>query len=140
MTRGWQKQCGVAATCLAMSFQYLDATGDRHSLNSTMVNEYVRETMGDEFTAKDFRTWQGTLEAAIVMSSLDPPRTKAGAQKRSAELLAKWRDGWEIVRPPAANFVSTLRSCRHLSKEHCLRTCGEVTPRHAEDYQKWKPK
>lgn len=44
-------------------FQYLDADGEPQPVTSTDVNEYVQETTGSDFTAKDFRTWAGTLLA-----------------------------------------------------------------------------
>lgn len=44
-------------------FQYVDADGEPQPVTSTDVNEYVRETTGSDFTAKDFRTWAGTLLA-----------------------------------------------------------------------------
>ena len=62
-------------------FQYVDETGTHRKVDSSMVNDYLRETMGDEFTAKDFRTWQGTLEAAIVMSAIPRPKTETAMQK-----------------------------------------------------------
>jgi DNA topoisomerase-1 len=45
-------------------FQYLDESGQRRSISSTDVNDYLREVAGAEFTAKDFRTWAGTVLAA----------------------------------------------------------------------------
>jgi DNA topoisomerase-1 len=44
-------------------FQWIDAEGQRHRVDSTDVNEYLREASGGPFTAKDFRTWFATLEA-----------------------------------------------------------------------------
>jgi DNA topoisomerase I len=44
-------------------FQYLDEQGTRHAIESSDVNKYLREASGGEFTAKDFRTWFGTLAA-----------------------------------------------------------------------------
>src|SRR5437868_5312893 len=41
-------------------FQYMDAEGQRHTVGSAEVNEYLREITGEEITAKDFRTWAGT--------------------------------------------------------------------------------
>lgn len=49
-------------------FQYLDENGAKHGIDSGMVNDYIKEICGNEFTAKDFRTWTGTvcaLEALI---------------------------------------------------------------------------
>jgi DNA topoisomerase I len=42
-------------------FQYLDAGGERRAVDSADVNEYIREASGHDFTAKDFRTWGGTV-------------------------------------------------------------------------------
>jgi DNA topoisomerase I len=52
-------------------FQYLDDAGSPQSIDSSDVNAYLRETMGDEFTAKDFRTWAGSLLAAQFLGSGD---------------------------------------------------------------------
>ena len=44
-------------------FQYIDEEGNRQSIDSGMVNDYIRSLAGDDFTAKDFRTWCGTVAA-----------------------------------------------------------------------------
>jgi DNA topoisomerase-1 len=44
-------------------FQYADADGTRHKVGSDDVNAFLREVTGDDFTAKDFRTWHGTVHA-----------------------------------------------------------------------------
>ena len=48
-------------------FQYFDEEGDRQSIESGDVNDYLRAAMGDRFTAKDFRTWGGTVTAAQTL-------------------------------------------------------------------------
>jgi DNA topoisomerase-1 len=48
-------------------FQYLDEDGVRHTIGSGDVNEYIQEISGQEFTAKDFRTWAGTLLAVEAL-------------------------------------------------------------------------
>jgi DNA topoisomerase I len=45
-------------------FQYLDEDGARRTISSTDVNAYLREIAGEDYTAKDFRTWAGTVLAA----------------------------------------------------------------------------
>jgi DNA topoisomerase-1 len=50
-------------------FQYLDDEGNAQSVSSTDVNEYLREIMGQEFTAKDFRTWAGSVLALGLLAS-----------------------------------------------------------------------
>lgn len=53
-------------------FKYLDADGDRVPLTSDDVNGYIREAMGDGFSAKDFRTWAATLSAARWLREAGP--------------------------------------------------------------------
>src|SRR5690606_24440325 len=53
-------------------FQYLDETDTAIPVASTDVNEYLRGISGQEFTAKDFRTWSGTLLAAQQLRATDP--------------------------------------------------------------------
>jgi DNA topoisomerase-1 len=48
-------------------FQYLDETGERQSVSSEDVNSYLRETTGEDFSAKDFRTWGGTVLALSAL-------------------------------------------------------------------------
>lgn len=62
-------------------FQYIDADGARHTINSADVNEYLHELTGEPFTAKIFRTWGGSVEAiryfvAQAENEALPPREK----------------------------------------------------------------
>lgn len=50
-------------------FQYLDDDGQRRAVESADVNAYIRETLGEDFSAKDFRTWAGTVAAARALAS-----------------------------------------------------------------------
>jgi DNA topoisomerase-1 len=63
-------------------FQYIDDRGDRHRIASDDVNDYLREITGQDFTAKDFRTWAGTLLAAqaLTLCNEAPPTKKAVVQ------------------------------------------------------------
>ncbi|HEY7985658.1 MAG TPA: DNA topoisomerase IB [Methylophilaceae bacterium] len=49
-------------------FQYMDGDGQRHKINSADVNEYLQEITGEQYTAKDFRTWAGTLQTTIALA------------------------------------------------------------------------
>jgi DNA topoisomerase-1 len=60
-------------------FQYLDADGKRQALSSDDVNAYLRETAGRDITAKDFRTWAGTMLAAKALCELGPAKNKREA-------------------------------------------------------------
>lgn len=51
-------------------FEYIDEDGAVHAVSSDDVNAYLREIAGDEFSAKDFRTWAGTILAAVALREL----------------------------------------------------------------------
>ncbi len=51
-------------------FQYIDDNGKRHSIDSGLVNEYIKTYTGGDFTAKDLRTWSGTVQALLALKEL----------------------------------------------------------------------
>jgi DNA topoisomerase I len=61
-------------------FQYVDDNGDVRDITSQDVNEYLREITGQDFTAKDFRTWSGTVLAAIALNVAGPFETQKQAK------------------------------------------------------------
>jgi DNA topoisomerase-1 len=63
-------------------FQYLDDDGEPRTIDSGDVNDYLREIAGDDFTAKDFRTWAGTLIAARALRDLGPAATVTEAKRK----------------------------------------------------------
>ena len=62
-------------------FQYIDEDGERRDVTSSDVNAYLREITGRDVTAKDFRTWQGTVLAAIALQEFESFDTKAALKK-----------------------------------------------------------
>ena len=62
-------------------FQYVDSRGKRQSISSDDVNAYLRETTGRDITAKDFRTWAGTMLAAKELCALGPPTSRREAER-----------------------------------------------------------
>ena len=73
-------------------FQYLDDDGGRHEVDSADVNGYLREATGREFTAKDFRTWAGTVLACLALREFEAFDSQAQAKKnlvRAIEAVAK---------------------------------------------------
>jgi DNA topoisomerase I len=73
-------------------FQYLDVKGKHHSIGSSDVNEYLREITKQDFTAKDFRTWAGTVLAATALQEFEAWNSKAQAKRnvvRAIESVAK---------------------------------------------------
>jgi len=83
-------------------FQYIDDEGNRHTVDSGMVNEYIKEISGEDFTAKDFRTWSGTVSALIAFKEIGYAETHAEYKKKVKEAL-------EIV---ASHLGNTSTVCR----------------------------
>jgi len=63
-------------------FQYLDEDGHPRTIESADVNLYLREAAGDAFTAKDFRTWAGTVLAARELAEAGPFQSEAEARRK----------------------------------------------------------
>jgi DNA topoisomerase I len=74
-------------------FQYLDDAGEAHSIGSSDVNDYLRDASGGDFTAKDFRTWHGSVHALKLWRGLAPEEARqpslAGAKRLLAEVAVK---------------------------------------------------
>ena len=62
-------------------FQYLDEDGGRRDVDSADVNAYLQEITGEPFTAKDFRTWAGTVLASLALSEFASFDTQAAAKR-----------------------------------------------------------
>ncbi len=70
-------------------FQYLDEDGAPQSINSADVNAFLREIAGEEFTAKDFRTWAGTVLAAWALSEFTAFDTEAAAKRNVTQAIER---------------------------------------------------
>lgn len=68
-------------------FQYLDEDGQHQPIDSGDVNDYLRSATGLDFTAKDFRTWSGTVLAAIELNELGAFATKTEAKKNMTQAI-----------------------------------------------------
>ncbi len=62
-------------------FQYLDAAGKRQSISSDDVNAHLQEITKRHITAKDFRTWGGTMQAALTLNAMGPAATQREAER-----------------------------------------------------------
>src|SRR5207248_76346 len=62
-------------------FQYLDKDGNSHTVESGRVNAYIKDISGGNFSAKDFRTWTGSVQALIAFREMGNA-TNTGAVKR----------------------------------------------------------
>jgi DNA topoisomerase-1 len=68
-------------------FQFYDEEGNRQSIDSGMVNNYIKEISNADFTAKDFRTWAGTVQAFLALKSIGCCDTVTETKKRIVEAL-----------------------------------------------------
>jgi len=62
-------------------FAYMDGSGERQTVSSQDVNDYMRETTGEDYTAKDFRTWAGTVLAAVALRELEGFQSETEAKR-----------------------------------------------------------
>jgi DNA topoisomerase-1 len=84
-------------------FQYTDDAGRRHPVGSGDVNAYLRDISGEEFTAKDFRTWAGTVLAATTLAELRRSAPRAPATKRQVN---------RAIESVASKLGNTVAVCR----------------------------
>jgi DNA topoisomerase-1 len=97
------------------------------SLSGRKLNEYIQEHMGEEFTAKDFRTWGGTLIAAIALAERGIPETETKAKRVVADVMRKV--GERLGNTPAvarSSYVSPAVVEQYLDG----RTIDDFRPRH----------
>lgn len=70
-------------------FRYYDKSGTLHNLTSADVNEYIKKYMGQDYSAKDFRTWGGTLLAAVELAREARADTKTARKKAMADCVKR---------------------------------------------------
>ena len=85
-------------------FQYVDDAGERRAVESSDVNDYVRAASGEEFTAKDFRTWAGTVLVARALADAPPATSAAGAKRSIVQAI-------EVAADRLGNTVAVCRKC-----------------------------
>ena len=85
-------------------FQYLDENGNALRVTSTDVNDYLRSLTGREVTAKDFRTWAGTVLAANLLHEIGKPDSATAAKRQIREALHQ-------VAARLGNTVAICRKC-----------------------------
>lgn len=85
-------------------FQYVDDDGEQRSVDSSDVNAYLREITGEDYTAKDFRTWSGTLLAALALQEYEKFDSEAQAKRNVVQAI-------ESVSERLGNTPSICRKC-----------------------------
>jgi len=97
---------GIVKKCKArpgdLLFQYVDESGADRRVTSTDVNRYLRQISGQSVTAKDFRTWWGTVLAALALREYDAPSSQTAARR----VLSG------VVKQVAAHLGNTPAICR----------------------------
>ena len=110
----------------ARLFRY-DSDGDTCNLTGAVLNDYIQEHMGEEFTAKDFRTWGGTLTAAIALAEHGLPDSEAEAKRAVVNVMRTV--GEKLGNTPAVartSYVSPAVVEQYLDG----RTLEDFRPRH----------
>jgi DNA topoisomerase-1 len=108
-------------------FKFERADGSRCNLDSRRLNEYIQAHLGQEFSAKDFRTWGGTLVAAIALAEQAPPTSPTDAKRRVAAVMRAV--GAKLGNTPAvarSSYVSPAVVDQYLDG----RTIEDFRPRH----------
>ncbi|HEY2626529.1 MAG TPA: DNA topoisomerase IB [Candidatus Udaeobacter sp.] len=85
-------------------FQYVDDNGEVRDITSQDVNEYLREITGQDFTAKDFRTWSGTVLAAVALNVV-------GAFETQKQAKANVKSAIGAVAKILGNTPAVCRKC-----------------------------
>jgi len=85
-------------------FQYIDPEGNRRSVDASDVNEYLRQITNEDFTAKDFRTWAGTVLACAMLREFEPAETQNQAKKNVVAAIKR-------VANRLGNTPSVCRKC-----------------------------
>ncbi|MGZ8289985.1 MAG: DNA topoisomerase IB [Telluria sp.] len=85
-------------------FQYVDDDGAQHAIDSADVNEYLRAITGDDYTAKDFRTWSGTVLAALALQEFEKFDSETEAKRNIVRAI-------ETVAAKLGNTPSICRKC-----------------------------
>jgi DNA topoisomerase-1 len=101
--------------------------GETRMLTGAVLNDYIREHMGEEFTAKDFRTWGGTLTAAIALAEHDIPASETEAKRVVTKVMRTV--GERLGNTPTvarASYVSPAVIEQYLDG----RTLDDFRPRH----------
>jgi DNA topoisomerase-1 len=110
----------------ARLFRY-EWDGGLHALTGAKLNEYVRTNLGEDFTAKDFRTWGGTLLAAIALAEHGPAESETEAKRAVTAVMR--RVGQQLGNTPAVahgSYVSPAVIDQYLDGT----TIEDFRPRH----------
>ena len=109
-------------------FQYLDAERKRQAITSDDVNAYLRELTGRDVTAKDFRTWGGTMLAAVELRAMGPAASRREADRNILRAIDAVPSASATRAQSAASTTSTRRCSRPTSWAAPCRSAGCRAP------------
>jgi DNA topoisomerase I len=122
----------VVEECAALPgyevFNYLDESGEVKDVKARDLNAYVKEVMGEEFTPKDFRTWAGTLFAAVKLAELGATEDTGQAEKNVLEAVDEVAQRLGNTRDIARASYISPRVIDHYME-------GSVVQHHAEQLE-----
>jgi len=118
-------------------FQYVDDAGQRRGIDSGQVNEYLREAMGADFTAKDFRTWSATVRAISLLRATPVPEARSERALNACIVAVVKTIAAELRNTPAVCRKSYINPCvfeawRSGELHAAIGTDISTTPRKAE--------
>lgn len=93
-------------------FQYRDGNGHAQAIDSADVNDYIHTTMGEGFTAKDFRTWAGTVLAAVALRTIAADSVRRSGRRRGGARAACAKEIAGAVKQVARQLRNTPAVCR----------------------------
>lgn len=111
----------IIRRCMALPghdlFQYRDAEGQRHTVDSTAINAYLKTASGGDFTAKDYRTWAASVLALSALQAAEPKpladtHTDADEAPETISKTERHRRLVAVIREIAARLGNTPAVCR----------------------------
>jgi DNA topoisomerase-1 len=117
-------------------FRYREGEGSRwRNLTARDVNAYLHDTLGVPYSAKDFRTWGGTLRAATVLAELGPAQTPTEAKRNVATMMRLVAS--ELGNTPTIcrkSYVHPLVVARYIDEGETIRLSARYRPGGADGY------
>jgi DNA topoisomerase I len=103
-----RRAAGVVKRCQELPgqelFEYIDESGQTRDVTSEDVNAYIQEIAGEEFTAKDFRTWAGTVHAIAALREFEPAESQTQIKRNVVQAIKR-------VAHHLGNTVAISRKC-----------------------------
>ena len=100
-------------------FGYVNENGEAKDVTSADVNAYLKEISGDDVTAKDFRTWHGTVLAAMALNEFQTFDGKAAIKKTLRRRSRPLPHAWATRRRSAGSVISTPRFSQRMPRGRC---------------------